>query len=711
MRVKILAWVVVFVVSACAVVQATTLREEEVTCPVCDLTFKAFGVMSTNSSGGQDTDFCVHARGTPPGPYSVWTCPKCYYSKSASDFAAGVNEQTKKKILAELKPPWPIKEDMSQKDIPGWAKFDLLAIVAQWEGANEADLAGIYLQASWAARLELERCFQPLYEDKEQRRMFEDRSDVLDLIGTVLYQDEALRPRLEGFSEKVRGLWQEVSGGDLRSMNPKDLDMKVAQALLAEVAAGELSPADSALQEFEAAALYRARGENGLAVPMLQRLQESEVLPPPFRAVSGNMLESIEIERRFQREALEMVEEAIEKGLLKDEALAVHQYLAGELLRRLEEPERAASWYQSALESESVPTHIMAMAEAALKSIGVEYEVSEENRLASRKRAVDKLIAALNDPETADFAARQLGALADPLAVPGVIEAMKHEDAEVRASAARAFQWLPDESGAAVDALCDLLLNDPDEDVRAAAASSLADIASEKSKDALIEALLKGTSVYARENAARALGNIGNPSAGPALMQALDDEYFMTQGAAVRALGIVGYPECIPRLMEALGRYYRGEDPAVAGGIVGCVDENEEALCLITNTWFWPQEYPLDLAERKALRDRAYKEFQAWWEANKDKSPEEWVLSGFRRAGYAIEDLAEQESIPVLIRALEDERRAVRFNALKTLRNLTGQSFGWVQVPSRATYPRIIFESGAGLKQWEQWWEENKPKQ
>ena len=710
MKAKVLVWALVLVVSACAVVWATTMREEEVTCPVCDVAFKAYRISSTNSFGGQDTDFCVHARGTPPGPYTVWTCPKCYYSNFAGSFEAGVSEESKEKILAELTPPWPIKEDMSQKDIPGWVKFDLLATVARWEGANEANVAGVYLQASWAARLELERCFQPLYEDAHTRGAFEDRDDVLDLIGTVLYQDEALRPRLEGFSEKVRGLWQEVSGGDLRSMNPKDLDMKVAQALLAEVATGELSPVDSALQEFEAAALYRARGENGLAVPMLQRLQESEVLFPPFRAVSRNMLESIEIERRFQREALETVEEAIEKGLLKDEALAVHQYLAGELLRRLEEPERAASWYQSALESESIPAHVLPLAEAALKSIGVEYEVSEEHRLTSRKRTVGKLIAALNDPETSDFAARQLGALADPLALPGVIKALKHEDAQVRASAARTFHWLPDASGAAVDALCDLLLNDPDEDVRTAAASSLADIASDKSKDALIEALLKDTSVYARENAARALGNIGDPSAGPALVQALDDEYFMTQGAAVRALGIVGYPECIPRLLEALSRHYRGEDPAVAGGIVGFDDENEEALCLITNTWFWPEKYPPDWAERKVLRERAYKDFQAWWEANKDKSPEEWVLAGLRRAGYTIEDLTEQESIPVLIRALEDERRAVRFNALKTLRNLTGQSFGWVQVPSRATYPRIIFERGAGFKQWEQWWEENKPR-
>ncbi len=730
MRVKILVWALVFVVSACAVVWATTLREEEVTCPVCDFTFKAFGVMSTNSFGGQDTDFCVHARGTPPRPYGVWTCPKCYYSNAAFKFADEPSEGTAKKILEELQPPWPIKEDMSQKEIPGWAKFDLAATVAQWEGVNEADLAGIYLQASWAARLELERCFQPLYEDKKQRRMFEDHDDVLDLIGTLLYQDEALRPRLEGFSQKLQGLRQEVSGSDPRAMNPKDLDMKVAQALLAEVREGKLLQEQTAFQEFMAAALYRARGENMLAIPIFERTRESEALPAPFRAVSGNMLESIEIERRFQRKALETVEEAIEKGLLKDEALAVHQYLAGELLRRLEEPERAASWYQSALESESIPAHVLPLAEAALKSIGVEYEVSEEERLASRKRTVEKFITALNDPETAGSAAGPLAALADPLALPGILKALKHEDKDVRWYAARVLDNIPDDSGQVVAALIDVLLNDPEQGPRWAAATSLANIASPKSKEALIEALQSDPYEHVRSDAARGLGKIGDPAAIHVLEQAVGEADMYVRPAAIGALGEIADARSVDFLLGLLdgseeGREVRWEtiqalgmiaDPRSVPRLLAIYPESpsacQVALSRITNTFFWPAPDPKDfMAMREQPQPKALADFSTWWEENKDRSREEWVLAGFQRAGYTIEDLTEQESIPVLIQSLRSPHQSIRFNTAKVLKTLTGQDFGWRSITATDIFPRTVFERNLAVKQWEQWWEENKPGQ
>jgi HEAT repeat protein len=706
MRVKILAWALVFVVSACAVVRATTLREEEVTCPVCDFTFKAFGVTSTNSFGGQDTDFCVHARGTPPRPYGVWTCPKCYYSNPASKFADVPSEGTAKRILEELKPPWPIKEDMSQKDIPGWVKFGLLATVAQWEGANEADLAGIHLQASWAARLQLQWALAPLFKNAQ------------------------MQGKLAALSERVDRLMQETAEGDPDSTNPRDLEVKAAGALLDEVREGKLPPEEVPLQEFLAALLYRGRGENPQAVSVLARLKESEGSAPALRAVCRNLLESIDIERRFQRETLGMIEKAMEKGLLKGQDLAVNQYLLGELHRRLGEPEKAVPWYRKAIESEAVPTHIMAMAEAARKSVGVDYEVSEDDRLASRRRTVDRLITALNDPETAGSAAGPLGALADPLALPGILKALKHEDKDVRWYAAGVLDNIPDDSGQVVAALIDVLLNDPEQGPRWAAATSLANIASPKSKEALIAALQSDPYEHVRSDAARGLGKIGDPAAIHVLEKAVGEADMYVRPAAIEALGEIADARSVDFLLGLLddseeGREVRWETIQALGMIadarsvprlLAIYPESpsacQVALSRITNTFFWPAPDPKDfMAMREQPQPKALADFSTWWEENKGRSREEWVLAGFQRAGYAVNYLAKPESIPVLIEALKNPHQSIRFNAAKALKTLTGQAFGWRPITAADNFPRTVFERNLAVKQWEQWWEESKPGQ
>ena len=365
-------FVVALLLALAGAVGATTLQEVEVTCPVCSLKFKVFEVMSTNSFGGQDTDFCVHAAGTPPDPYAVWTCPKCLYSGSAETFAKAVSEETKKKVLAELKSPWPIKEDMSQKDIPGWVKFDLAASVAGWEGVGPADVAGLYLEASWAARVEVERCFQSLYSDPEKRALFEDRSHVLALIVQVLEEDAALKPSLEAFRQAIDALWSQIFEGSAGEENRKDLDMKLAEALLARVGEGKLPAEEAALEEFAAGAVYRVHGENLLAIPILKKLRTSEALPAPFRTVAGNMLESIDVERRYQRKFIETAKPVLDKNLLEGGKLAAYLYLVGELHRRLGEPAEAASWYKKAIACPDIPAEGRAMAEAQLKSLGLD---------------------------------------------------------------------------------------------------------------------------------------------------------------------------------------------------------------------------------------------------------------------------------------------------------------------------------------------------
>jgi hypothetical protein len=93
---------------------------------------------------------------------------------------------------------------------------------------------------------------------------------------------------------------------------------------------------------------------------------EAEALPVLFQTVSKSLLESIEIERRYQREAHANLENAIGNASFTGEDLAVRRYLMGELHRRLGEPQKAAAWYRSAIDSAELSDGVLQWARAAM---------------------------------------------------------------------------------------------------------------------------------------------------------------------------------------------------------------------------------------------------------------------------------------------------------------------------------------------------------
>ena len=64
----------------------TTLRDIELTCPVCSTRFSSQAVMWTNSRGGKRTDFHERAAGAQPLPYFIHLCSRCGYAGSERDF-------------------------------------------------------------------------------------------------------------------------------------------------------------------------------------------------------------------------------------------------------------------------------------------------------------------------------------------------------------------------------------------------------------------------------------------------------------------------------------------------------------------------------------------------------------------------------------------------------------------------------------------------
>ena len=87
----------------------TTLRQIQLTCPICSNTFNSQAVLSTNSFGGKRTDFHERAVGAQPLPYFIHTCSKCGYTGSERDFGdeADVSPLIKEHVWDELAPKLP----------------------------------------------------------------------------------------------------------------------------------------------------------------------------------------------------------------------------------------------------------------------------------------------------------------------------------------------------------------------------------------------------------------------------------------------------------------------------------------------------------------------------------------------------------------------------------------------------------------------------
>ncbi len=136
----------------------TTLRQIELSCPICDNSFKSQAVVTTNAFGGKRTDFHERAAGTQPLAYLIHMCSECGYSGGECDFTrdAEVIPLLKEHVLNELAPNVPLATT-------GSGKYEAAAKVAEWQGLEERHIADLLLRAAWC-------CVEE--EDVEAERYF-----------------------------------------------------------------------------------------------------------------------------------------------------------------------------------------------------------------------------------------------------------------------------------------------------------------------------------------------------------------------------------------------------------------------------------------------------------------------------------------------------------------------------------------------------------
>lgn len=178
----------------------TTLKQIELSCPICCNRFTSQAVLSTNSFGGKRTDFHERAAGAQPLPYFIHVCSRCGYAGSERDFSdeADVSPLLKEHIWDELAPK------LADGVIPGSEKYEFAAKVATWQGAEPRRVADLLLRAAWCCvdegDTEAERYFR-----RDAALTFEQALSTYDGV------DREERPVL---TYLVGELWRRV--GDVR---------------------------------------------------------------------------------------------------------------------------------------------------------------------------------------------------------------------------------------------------------------------------------------------------------------------------------------------------------------------------------------------------------------------------------------------------------------------------------------------------------------
>jgi uncharacterized protein (DUF2225 family) len=122
----------------------TTLRQIELSCPICGTSFQSQAVVTTNAFGGKRTDFHERAAGTQPLAYLIHMCSGCGYSGGERDFTneAEVSPLLKEHVLNELAPRVP-------QPTTGSGKYEAAAKVAEWQGLEDRQIADLLLRAAW----------------------------------------------------------------------------------------------------------------------------------------------------------------------------------------------------------------------------------------------------------------------------------------------------------------------------------------------------------------------------------------------------------------------------------------------------------------------------------------------------------------------------------------------------------------------------------
>ncbi len=309
---------------------ATTLESAVAQCPVDGRRFAAFRISDANNLGGQDRDLCPHALGQQPPTVVVWVCPGCGYAGMEPDFSLPLSDVEKQRLQAAVHPPQLAGATEDQRLYAAADKYRNALACYELLGRPAMQRGDVALLGSWACRLT-----HAWTRDDEAE--FESLSDLL------------------GLAEATRQL------------APQYRPLKQAQLIVVAARAGKLPEERRARALFFAGTLYRSRGENLWAAPLLE--EASRLADAPLREKIAREITLTGDEQSFQRRALALYNDALAHHESPTTNLGELLYRMGELHRRLGEMPQAVEYYRKALATGALSADLTTWAQEQLASV------------------------------------------------------------------------------------------------------------------------------------------------------------------------------------------------------------------------------------------------------------------------------------------------------------------------------------------------------
>jgi tetratricopeptide (TPR) repeat protein len=212
----------------------------------------------------------------------------------------------------------------------------------------------------------------------------------------------------------------------------------------------ESVPGSAAFWTLQTAVIFRGWGEHAEAERLLDRLDTmGDKTGPQMKILASGVRRGIELERKYQVQAVERLEKAVAAGRLppkkgeegEEEAgrepskavppgdIAALAYRAGETWRRLGEREKAIRWFRRVFEETEAEEEIQDFALKGLLDCGAGEGRFPERIEEQKKTRISRLLGELENSETYFMAEEKLAALRDRRhAIPRLLEMLGSTD-------------------------------------------------------------------------------------------------------------------------------------------------------------------------------------------------------------------------------------------------------------------------------------------
>lgn len=160
-------------------------------CPCCGIQVSIKLLTSTNTFGGQTTDFRTMAAGADPLQFMVNMCPECGFATMGRFENVAVSADLCRFIQAEITPLVSrAKDDVSMQ-------YAICGRIAEWKGDAPFTIASYFLRAAWCCDayhlLEYEREYRLLAAEYFQDALNELADNVLPTLNTMYLIGEMYR--------------------------------------------------------------------------------------------------------------------------------------------------------------------------------------------------------------------------------------------------------------------------------------------------------------------------------------------------------------------------------------------------------------------------------------------------------------------------------------------------------------------------------------